>query len=202
MRWTAVLDPRVMKTCKKVNKLLLQAYERRDEAWVAHPMRYRGHRLDLPGPLLRQLLQLAGQLPGASASWWRWRASTSPSPWRPRTPSRPCWIWPVCTSAWSCASHTNGGYQSTCWTSCGSQCEAVERQHHHHVSARVPARPWPAVQGLLDEQGRERGYHLIWIEHDLMDPRTVSRQDHARQGQRVYAHGDAGRACGPHPAGL
>ena len=34
----------------------------------------------------------------------------------------------------------------------------------------------PAVQGILDEQGRERGYHLIWIEHDLMDPRTVSRK--------------------------
>ncbi len=32
------------------------------------------------------------------------------------------------------------------------------------------------VQGILDEQGRERGYHLIWIEHDLMDPRTVSRK--------------------------
>ena len=29
---------------------------------------------------------------------------------------------------------------------------------------------------ILDEQGRERGYHMIWIEHDLMDPRTVSRK--------------------------
>ena len=31
------------------------------------------------------------------------------------------------------------------------------------------------VQGILDDQGRERGYDLIWVEHDLMDPRTVSR---------------------------
>ena len=29
---------------------------------------------------------------------------------------------------------------------------------------------------LLDEQGRELGLHLIWIPHDLMDPRTVSRR--------------------------
>ena len=29
---------------------------------------------------------------------------------------------------------------------------------------------------ILDEQGRELGLHLIWIPHDLMDPRTVSRR--------------------------
>ncbi|MBP5273166.1 MAG: 2-hydroxyacyl-CoA dehydratase, partial [Clostridia bacterium] len=29
---------------------------------------------------------------------------------------------------------------------------------------------------ILDEQGRQRGKDLIWIEHDLMDPRTVSRR--------------------------
>ena len=33
------------------------------------------------------------------------------------------------------------------------------------------------LQGLFDEQARERGLHLIWVEHDLMDPRTVSRRD-------------------------
>jgi hypothetical protein len=32
------------------------------------------------------------------------------------------------------------------------------------------------VQGILDEQGRQRGLDLIWVEHDLMDPRTVSRR--------------------------
>ena len=33
------------------------------------------------------------------------------------------------------------------------------------------------LQGLFDEQAREKGVHLIWVEHDLMDPRTVSRRD-------------------------
>ena len=40
----------------------------------------------------------------------------------------------------------------------------------------VACKNMATVQGLLDEQGRERGLHLIWIEHDLMDPRTVSRR--------------------------
>ena len=30
---------------------------------------------------------------------------------------------------------------------------------------------------VVAQQARERGLHLIWVEHDLMDPRTVSRRD-------------------------
>ena len=62
-RWTAASIPRGIKTCKKVNQLLMQSYERRDEAWVGK-MRYRGIVWSCPRPLLRQLLQLAGQLLG------------------------------------------------------------------------------------------------------------------------------------------
>ncbi len=88
--------------------------------------------------------------------------------------------------------HTNGGYQNVVdelWR----QCEAWNTNiiiMYQNVACKNMA----TVQGILDEQGRERGYHLIWIEHDLMDPRTVSPQDHARQGQRVHAHGHARRA--------
>ena len=70
--------------------------------------------------------------------------------------------------------HTNGGYQNVVdelWR----QCEAWNTNiiiMYQNVACKNMA----TVQGILDEQGRERGYHLIWIEHDLMDPRTVSRQ--------------------------
>ena len=57
------IDPRVMKTCRKVNDLLMQSYQRRDEAWGGQNALPR-HRVELPRPLLRQLLQLAGQLLG------------------------------------------------------------------------------------------------------------------------------------------
>ena len=33
------------------------------------------------------------------------------------------------------------------------------------------------LNGLFEDQAREHGVRLIWIEHDLMDPRTVSRSD-------------------------
>ena len=70
--------------------------------------------------------------------------------------------------------HTHGGYQNVVdelWR----QCEAWNANiiiMYQNVACKNMA----TVQGILDEQGRERGYHLIWIEHDLMDPRTVSRK--------------------------
>ena len=70
--------------------------------------------------------------------------------------------------------HTNGGYQNVVdelWR----QCEAWNTNiiiMYQNVACKNMA----TVQGILDEQGRERGYHMIWIEHDLMDPRTVSRK--------------------------
>ena len=41
----------------------------------------------------------------------------------------------------------------------------------------VACKNMATLQGVLDDQCRDRNYHMIWIEHDLMDPRTVSRKD-------------------------
>ena len=70
--------------------------------------------------------------------------------------------------------HTNGGYQHVVdelWR----QCEAWNA-NFIIMYQNVACKNMATVQGILDEQGRERGYHMIWIEHDLMDPRTVSRK--------------------------
>ena len=40
----------------------------------------------------------------------------------------------------------------------------------------VACKNMATLQGILDEQARERNIHMIWVEHDLMDPRTVSRR--------------------------
>ena len=137
------IDPRVIKTCRKVNDLLMQSYQRRDEAWVGK-MRYRGIVWNFTKPLetedkeeaLRDLARLYERM--------------------------------------VMRRHTNGGYQNVVdelWR----QCEAWNTNiiiMYQNVACKNMA----TVQGILDEQGRERGYHMIWIEHDLMDPRTVSRK--------------------------
>ena len=32
------------------------------------------------------------------------------------------------------------------------------------------------MHGMFEEKARERGIHLVWVSHDLFDPRVVSRQ--------------------------
>lgn len=71
--------------------------------------------------------------------------------------------------------HTNGGYPHVL----DELWRVVEEFNadivfmYQHVACKTMA----GLQGLFDEQARARGIHFVWIEHDLMDPRTVSRRD-------------------------
>ena len=71
--------------------------------------------------------------------------------------------------------HTNGGHPHVLeelWRVC-EEFNADMVIMYQHVACKTMA----GLNGLFDEQARERGIHLIWVEHDLMDPRTVSRRD-------------------------
>ncbi|MFA6866090.1 MAG: 2-hydroxyacyl-CoA dehydratase family protein [Clostridia bacterium] len=71
-------------------------------------------------------------------------------------------------------SHTNGGFVNVldeCWKMCEYfNCNIVIMYYH------VSCKSMNGLQGLFEEQARERGIHLIWVEHDLCDRRTVSRK--------------------------
>jgi len=71
-------------------------------------------------------------------------------------------------------SHTNGGYVNSldeCWKMC-EKFDANIVVMYDHVSCKNVG----GLHGLFEDQARERGIHLIWVPHDLMDPRTVSRK--------------------------
>lgn len=72
-------------------------------------------------------------------------------------------------------SHTNGGYVNLLdelWKMCEKfNCNIVIM--YDHVSCKNVG----GLHGLFEDQARERGIHLIWIPHDVMDPRTVSRRE-------------------------
>jgi benzoyl-CoA reductase/2-hydroxyglutaryl-CoA dehydratase subunit BcrC/BadD/HgdB len=71
--------------------------------------------------------------------------------------------------------HTNGGYDHVL-TELWRMVEAFKVDMiflYQHVACKTLS----GLQGLFDDQARERGIPLIWIEHDLMDPRTVSRRE-------------------------
>lgn len=71
-------------------------------------------------------------------------------------------------------SHSNGGYVNAldeCWKMCKKFDANIVFMYNH-----VSCKNFAGLQGLYEEQARENGIHLIWVEHDLMDPRTVSRK--------------------------
>lgn len=71
--------------------------------------------------------------------------------------------------------HTNGGYVNVLdelWKVC-EDFKADMVIMYSHISCKTMA----GLQGLFDDQAREHGVHFIWVEHDLMDPRTVSRRN-------------------------
>ncbi|MEG1460447.1 MAG: 2-hydroxyacyl-CoA dehydratase family protein [Oscillospiraceae bacterium] len=71
-------------------------------------------------------------------------------------------------------SHTNGGYVNSldeCWKMCKKFNVNIVIMYDH-----VSCKNVGALHGLYEDQARERGIHLIWVPHDLMDPRTVSRK--------------------------
>lgn len=71
--------------------------------------------------------------------------------------------------------HTNGGYINVLdelWRVC-EEFNADMVIMFGHISCKTMS----GLTGLFEEQARERGIHLIWVDHDLMDPRTVSRKE-------------------------
>ena len=61
--------------------------------------------------------------------------------------------------------HTNGGYQNVVdelWRQCEDWNAKLIIMYQN-----VACKNMATVQGILDDQGRERGYDLIWVEHDL-----------------------------------
>ena len=180
--------PVLLRPVEKVSKLIREAYENRDEAWPGK-MKYRAIVWCLPCSLLRKLLQL-----GWPTAWgidvlveMESLNFTKPLETEDKEEAHPRPRPPVRAHGHA-SSHTNGGYHNVVtelWTVSAKQWDA---KLHPHVSERLRVRTWQPFRVCLTIRARERGYDLIWIEHDLMDPRTVSRRDHARQGQRVHAH--------------
>ncbi len=72
-------------------------------------------------------------------------------------------------------SHSNGGYKNALdelWRVC-KQWNANIVLMFNQVSCKNMA----GLQGLFDEQALAQGIHIIWIDHDLCDKRTVGRKE-------------------------
>ena len=165
-------DPRVEKTMKKVNDILMKAYENKEEAWPGK-MKYRAIVWSCPAHYYANFSNWLANCWGVnvlvemeSLNFTK-HLETEDKEEAMRDLAR-------LYERMVMRRHTNGGYQNVVdelWRQCEDWNAKLIIMYQN-----VACKNMATVQGILDDQGRERGYDLIWVEHDLMDPRTVSRR--------------------------
>lgn len=166
------IDPRVVGTCEKVNKILLEAYEKREEPWPGK-MKYRAIVWSCPAHYYANFSNWAANCWGINVLV-EMESLNFTKPLETEDKEEALRDLARLYERMVMRRHTNGGYHNVV-TELWRQCEDWNAKliiMYQNVACKNMA----TVQGLLDDQGRERGYDLIWIEHDLMDPRTVSRR--------------------------
>ena len=182
-------DPRVIKTCRKVNKLMLQAYEKREEAWVGK-MKYRGIVWSCPAHYYANFSNWLANCWGVDILV-EMESLNFTKPMETEDKEKALMDLARLYERMVMRRHTNGGYHNVVdelWR----QCEAWNVDliiMYQNVACKNMA----TLQGILDDQCRDKGYHMIWIEHDLMDPRTVSRKtmrDKVNEYMRTVMHAE------------
>lgn len=70
--------------------------------------------------------------------------------------------------------HTHGGYEALLdelWECCDKMNADMVMLWEH-----IGCKALTGMHGMFEEQARERGIHLVWVSHDLCDPRIYTRQ--------------------------
>ena len=166
------IDPRVINTFKKVNKIMLKAYERKEEAWPGK-MKYRAIVWSCPAHYYANFSNWLANCWGVNVLV-EMESLNFTKPLETEDKEEALRDLGRLYERMVMRRHTNGGYQHVVdelWKQCEDWNAKLILMYQN-----VACKNMATVQGLLDDQGRERGYDLIWIEHDLMDPRTVSRR--------------------------
>lgn len=165
-------DPRVIKTFEKVNKIMLQAYEKREEAWRGK-MKYRAIVWSCPAHYYANLTNWIANCWGVDVLVEMESLNFT----RPlETEDKELALQDLARlyERMVMRRHTNGGYHNVV-NELWRQCE-IWKVDMILMYQNVACKNMATLQGLLDEQARQKDYKMVWIEHDLMDPRTVSRR--------------------------
>ena len=165
-------DPRTIKTFEKVNDLLMKAYANKEEPWPGK-MKYRAIVWSCPAHYYANFSNWAANCWGINVLV-EMESLNFTKPLETEDKEEALRDLARLYERMVMRRHTNGGYQNVVdelWKQCEDWNAKLIIMYQN-----VACKNMATVQGVLDDQGRERGYDLIWVEHDLMDPRTVSRR--------------------------
>ena len=165
-------DPRIIKTFEKVNNILMKAYENKEEPWPGK-MKYRAIVWSCPAHYYANFSNWLANCWGVNVLV-EMESLNFTKPLETEDKEEALRDLARLYERMVMRRHTNGGYQNVVdelWKQCEDWNAKLIIMYQN-----VACKNMATVQGVLDDQGRERGYDLIWVEHDLMDPRTVSRR--------------------------
>lgn len=183
-------DPRVVATMEKVDKMLMKAYENRETPFPAYKMKYRAIVWSCPAHYYANFSNWLANCWGVNVLV-EMESLNFTKPLETEDKEEALRDLARLYERMVMRRHTNGGYQNVVdelWKQC-EEWNAPLVIMYQNVACKNMA----TVQGILDEQGRQRGYNLIWVEHDLMDPRTVSRRtmrDKVSEYMRTVMHAE------------
>ena len=167
-----VIGTLIAEAMEKVSKILREAYEDRDEAWPGK-MKYRAIVWSCPAHYYANFSNWAANCWGIDVLV-EMESLNFTKPLETEDKEEALRDLGRLYERMVMRRHTNGGYQNVVdelWKQCEDWNAPLIIMYQN-----VACKNMATVQGILDEQGRARGYDLIWVEHDLMDPRTVSRR--------------------------
>ncbi len=165
-------DPRVIRTFEKVNSIMLRAYEKREEAWRGK-MKYRAIVWSCPAHYYANLSNWIANCWGVDVLV-EMESLNFTRPLETEDKERALEDLARLYERMVMRRHTNGGYHNVV-NELWRQCE-IWKVDLILMYQNVACKNMATLQGILDEQARQKNYKMIWIEHDLMDPRTVSRR--------------------------
>ena len=167
------IDPRILKTFKKVDNLMMKAYANREEPWRGK-MRHRAIVWSVPAHYYANFSNWLANCWGINVLV-EMESLNFTKPLETEDKEEALRDMARLYERMVMRRHTNGGYDHVL-TELWRQVEAWKPDiviMYQHVSCKNMS----TLNGLFEDQAREHGVRLIWIEHDLMDPRTVSRKD-------------------------
>lgn len=166
------MDKRFLKIDKKVNKIMMKAYE--NKVACSKEMRHRAIVWSCPANYYTSLANWLENCWGVNVVM-DMETMISYIKYDTEDKEKALATYAKTLQRTTMRKHTKGGYQNVV----DELWRIVEEYNADMVIMydQISCKGMDGLIGIFDDQARERGIHFIWVPQDLMDPRTISRRD-------------------------
>lgn len=166
------MDDRFLKIDKKVNKIMLKAYEKKTPC--SKEMRHRALVWSCPANYYTSLANWLENCWGMNVVM-DMETMISYIMYDTEDKDAALSTFAKTLQRTTMRKHTKGGYENVV----DEMWDMVEMYNIDTIIMydQISCKGMDGLVGIFDDQARERGINFIWVPQDLMDPRTISRRD-------------------------